>query len=95
MHALEDPGDSELPALSGGEVLKTLKIVGKEVRLSSKIAKAGMDRLADALTTVRHLASALVSFVQCCIVALVVLLHLSSCISASYGHAHSEKHGNL
>lgn len=52
MHALEDPGDTELPALAGGEVLKTIKIVGKELRAGSKVARAGMDRIADALTTV-------------------------------------------
>lgn len=52
MHTLEDVGDSELPALAGGEVLRTVKIINKEVRLASKVAKTGMDRLREALTTV-------------------------------------------
>ena len=52
MHTLEDVGDSELPALAGGEVLRTIKIINKEVRTASKVAKTGMERLRDALTTV-------------------------------------------
>lgn len=52
VHALENPGDTELQALAGGDVLKTVKITKLEVRAASKVAKAGMDRLADALTTV-------------------------------------------
>lgn len=52
MHTLEDVGDSELPALAGGEVLRTVKIINKEVRLASKVARTGMDRLREALTTV-------------------------------------------
>ena len=52
VHTLEDVGDSELPALAGGEVLRTIKIINKEVRTASKVAKTGMERLRDALTTV-------------------------------------------
>lgn len=52
VHTLEDVGDSELPALAGGEVLRTVKIINKEVRLASKVARTGMDRLREALTTV-------------------------------------------
>lgn len=52
VHPLVDPGDSELSALAGGDILKTVKITKKELRVSSKIARAGIDRLAAALTTV-------------------------------------------
>ena len=52
VHTLEDVGDSELPALAGGEVLRTIKIINKEVRAASRVAKTGMERLRDALTTV-------------------------------------------
>jgi len=52
VHVLEDVGNTELPALAGGDVLRTVKIVNQEVRLASKVAKAGMDRLASALTSV-------------------------------------------
>ena len=52
VHVLEDVGDTELAALAGGETLRTVKIINKEVRLGSRIAKAGTDRLAHALTTV-------------------------------------------
>ena len=52
VHTLEDVGDSELPALAGGEVLCTVKIINKEVRLASKVARAGMDRIRDAVMTV-------------------------------------------
>lgn len=52
VHTLEDVGDSELPALAGGEVLRTTKIINKEVRAASRVAKTGMERLRDALTTV-------------------------------------------
>ena len=58
VHTLEDVGDSELPALAGGEVLRTVKIINKEVRLASKVARTGMERLREALTTV--------SCIQCC-----------------------------
>ncbi len=52
VHILEDVGDTELPSLAGGDVLRTVKIISKEVRLSSKLAKAGMERLCNALTSV-------------------------------------------
>lgn len=52
VHVLEDVGDTELPALAGGDILKTVKIINKEVRLASKVARAGMDRLGQALTSV-------------------------------------------
>lgn len=52
VHILEDVGDTELPSLAGGDVLRTVKIISKEVRLSSKVAKAGMERLCAALTSV-------------------------------------------
>ena len=52
VHILEDVGDTELPSLAGGDVLRTVKIISKEVRLSSKVAKAGMERLCNALTSV-------------------------------------------
>ncbi|KAA6416485.1 MAG: hypothetical protein FRX49_13545, partial [Trebouxia sp. A1-2] len=51
VHILEDVGDTELPSLAGGDVLRTVKIISKEVRLSSKVAKAGMERLCGALTS--------------------------------------------
>ncbi|DBB02120.1 TPA: hypothetical protein ACH3X3_011159 [Trebouxia sp. C0006] len=51
VHILEDVGDTELPSLAGGDVLRTVKIISKEVRLSSKVAKAGMERLCAALTS--------------------------------------------
>ncbi|KAL0019528.1 hypothetical protein WJX77_005771 [Trebouxia sp. C0004] len=51
VHILEDVGDTELPSLAGGDVLRTVKIISKEVRLSSKVAKAGMERLYSALTS--------------------------------------------
>lgn len=56
VHILEDAGDTELPALAGGDVLRTIKIIGKEVRQSSKVARAGMERLSTALTLVMLLA---------------------------------------
>lgn len=52
VHTLEDVGDSELNALAGGEILRTVKIINKEVRATSKAAKAGCERLRDALITV-------------------------------------------
>lgn len=52
VHTLEDVGDAELPTLAGGEVLRTVKIINKEVRLASKAARAGMERIRDAITTV-------------------------------------------
>ena len=54
VHVLEDVGDTELLALAGGEILRTVKIINKEVRLASRIARAGADRLIHALTMVRH-----------------------------------------
>lgn len=50
VHVLEDVGDTELLALAGGEILRTVKIINKEVRLASRIARAGADRLIHALT---------------------------------------------
>lgn len=64
MHTLEDVGDSELPALAGGEILRTVKIINKEVRVTSKAAKAGCERLKDALISV---SSTLLSTPVCCV----------------------------
>ena len=68
---MEDVGDTELLALAGGEILRTVKIINKEVRLASRIARAGADRLIHALTTVCHTCAVLLLYLSliclCCV----------------------------
>ena len=74
VHVLEDVGDTELLALAGGEILRTVKIINKEVRLASRIARAGADRLIHALTTVRQFCA-----IAVCSVSLMHLVVLCLC----------------
>lgn len=94
VHTLEDVGDSELPALAGGEVLRTTKIINKEVRAASRVAKTGMERLRDALTTVSSVQHHHIHFFSMQPVGVVEML-MSSLPLHPYAASHTKLSSNI